>query len=486
MLTAYSIAAASSGEYVSRVGSSRVAHAAEAEVDHARAVVDRPADRLAPPRRARSCRRCGRPSRRAARPGSRCRRFPAPLFSAAAISPATNVPWPFVSFCQRARRRSSRRRRSGSASSGWSASMPESMTATRTAGRGGSCGQASKAWMRFRYHWRTASGSFGVNERRRESREALDPGDARNRAEALRAGRVDGERERADARDTAAGARFDPLRDDARRDARSGARPRSGRPPPARAPPARGGRPRARAVSCRSHPQRGADAWDEAAAGSEPRAVVARGQREQCASKWPRASTARARPSSTCSLPAAGRRRSPPGTADARSRAAWPRSTPRKRRAERPQRGRACCVRCRSRAGSRSSPSAWPRRVTDPFGPRATRSKRAPGLASLALLELDGREAPGDAAQRDPPAERHGRVRRREREDADAEPASSAGRERARTSLPVAVASPSEPTAVTVRTQPEGPFAMRTSISRPGARSTWSRRPAVTVNGPQR
>ena len=49
-------------------------------------------------------------------------------------------------------------------------STPESRTATRTGSSAGNCGHESNAWIRLRYHWRAASGSFGVNESRREGR----------------------------------------------------------------------------------------------------------------------------------------------------------------------------------------------------------------------------------------------------------------------------------------------------------------------------
>ena len=77
--------------------------------------------------------------------------IPWPLFSAAAISPATNVPCPFVSFSHELATKllpSSIRLRS----SGWAESMPESRTATRTPARFGTCGHASKALIRLRYH----------------------------------------------------------------------------------------------------------------------------------------------------------------------------------------------------------------------------------------------------------------------------------------------------------------------------------------------
>ena len=57
-----------------------------------------------------------------------------------------------------------------------------------------------------------------------------------------------------------------------------------------------------------------------------------------------------------------------------------------------------------------------------PVGPRRDRSKRAPRGTSLTLLELDSRQAPSDAVQRNPPTERDGRIGRREREHADSEP----------------------------------------------------------------
>ena len=78
----------------------------------------------------------------------------------------------------------------------------------------GTCDQASNAWIRLRYHWRKASGSFGVNVSRRDARirstQATPVTDERPAASAAR----DGEGERPDPGDLAAGARLDPLCDE--------------------------------------------------------------------------------------------------------------------------------------------------------------------------------------------------------------------------------------------------------------------------------
>jgi hypothetical protein len=49
------------------------------------------------------------------------------------------------------------------ANSGWPASIPESITATRTGGSSGSSAQKSKARFWVAYHWRAWSGSLGAN-----------------------------------------------------------------------------------------------------------------------------------------------------------------------------------------------------------------------------------------------------------------------------------------------------------------------------------
>ena len=136
--------------------------------------------------------------------------MPWPLFVDAAISPATNVPCPFVS-----RRAEPPTKLFASAilpsNSGCSPSMPESTTATRTGTSGGAFDQASKARIRVRYHWRAASGSFGEKESRREGSHPLDPGNSGQRPEAAGGGRVDRDREGADRRDGPACTGLEPV-----------------------------------------------------------------------------------------------------------------------------------------------------------------------------------------------------------------------------------------------------------------------------------
>ena len=95
--------------------------------------------------------------------------MPVPLFVAAAISPATKVPWPFVSVSHELETKL-RPSAIWLWRSGWPESMPESSTATRTFASVGTCAQASKAWIRPRYHCRLISGSLGVNASRRVAR----------------------------------------------------------------------------------------------------------------------------------------------------------------------------------------------------------------------------------------------------------------------------------------------------------------------------
>ena len=89
--------------------------------------------------------------------------MPTPSFVCAAIRPATNVPWPWVStvagpatklFEAAIRPRSS----------GWVPSIPESITATLTAASGGSSIHASNDRFCVAYHCRGRSGSFGTND----------------------------------------------------------------------------------------------------------------------------------------------------------------------------------------------------------------------------------------------------------------------------------------------------------------------------------
>ena len=88
------------------------------------------------------------------------------LFSAAAISPATKVPCPTRSVVPLPPTKL-RAPTILPANSGWVPSIPESMIPTRTGDSSGGSGQRSKAWSSCRYHCRAASGSFGVNARRR-------------------------------------------------------------------------------------------------------------------------------------------------------------------------------------------------------------------------------------------------------------------------------------------------------------------------------
>ena len=93
--------------------------------------------------------------------------IPTWLKGLAAISPATNVPWPCSSvygepptklFAATIR----------PANSGCEPSMPESITATRTGASVGAVGQNDHALSASRYHSFAASGSVSVNDRRRE------------------------------------------------------------------------------------------------------------------------------------------------------------------------------------------------------------------------------------------------------------------------------------------------------------------------------
>ncbi len=105
----------------------------------------------------------------------------------AAISPATNVPCPARStFAEPPTKLFAPTILS--ASSGCSPSMPESITATRTAGSNGSSSQKSKARFAVRCHCRSASGSVGTKARRREPSRStyVAPGSAESRGGAAR------------------------------------------------------------------------------------------------------------------------------------------------------------------------------------------------------------------------------------------------------------------------------------------------------------
>ncbi len=94
--------------------------------------------------------------------------MPSSLFTVAAITPETNVPWPWVS-CSAEVPTKLFQSAIRPWNSGWPPSIPESITATSTRGRTGRSGQYSKALVAARCHccfW--ASGSFGVNAGRRE------------------------------------------------------------------------------------------------------------------------------------------------------------------------------------------------------------------------------------------------------------------------------------------------------------------------------
>ncbi len=88
--------------------------------------------------------------------------MPTPLSIEAAISPATKVPWPCssVSALPPTKLFASAIR---PANSGWPPSIPESITATRTAGSSGGSSQVSNARSWSRYHCSGASGSFVTN-----------------------------------------------------------------------------------------------------------------------------------------------------------------------------------------------------------------------------------------------------------------------------------------------------------------------------------
>ena len=85
--------------------------------------------------------------------------MPAPLSAIAAISPATKVPWPNWSFIVPPTKLFDAAIRPRS--SGWLASIPESITATRTGKSDFAASKMSSARSRPRYHWRGTSGSFG-------------------------------------------------------------------------------------------------------------------------------------------------------------------------------------------------------------------------------------------------------------------------------------------------------------------------------------
>ncbi len=104
------------------------------------------------------------------RDGNATPAMPVPLLSAAAITPATKVPWPTVSL-----RGAESTKLSAAAmrfsNSGWVPSMPESMTATFTGSSAvGRSGQWSKARMAVRCHCFLASGSLTEKATRRDRR----------------------------------------------------------------------------------------------------------------------------------------------------------------------------------------------------------------------------------------------------------------------------------------------------------------------------
>ena len=182
----------------------RVAHAAEAHVDHARAAVDGPVDgaglgvrrdrpvgahdlgdqELDRETDAGDARfRCS--SRLRSRPRRRCR-------GRSYRSPTSS-------------RRSSARRRSGPGGPG-GPSRCRSRARRRARSRAcGSCAQASKAWIRPRYHCRLISGSFGREREPPRRPHALDPGRAVEREQLARVSRAHGEGERTDLRHRLAG-----------------------------------------------------------------------------------------------------------------------------------------------------------------------------------------------------------------------------------------------------------------------------------------
>ena len=88
--------------------------------------------------------------------------------SAAAMIPATNVPWPCGSSGAAPADEAPRRGDPAARTPGGRRRCPESITATRTGASGGSAPRSRRRVSRT-YHWRAASGSDGVNARRRSS-----------------------------------------------------------------------------------------------------------------------------------------------------------------------------------------------------------------------------------------------------------------------------------------------------------------------------
>ena len=168
--------------------------------------------------------------------------MPTPSFVSAAISPATNVPWPWVSTVAGPATKllaAAIRPRS----SGCVPSMPESITATRTAASGGGSVQASKDRFCAAYHWRGRNGSLGTNDVP-AAPQRLDVARARDTPERRALGRGDregGDRREVDDRRRAArpeslrdrgtvGGRRDADREPGRLGGRGGARGRAPRP----------------------------------------------------------------------------------------------------------------------------------------------------------------------------------------------------------------------------------------------------------------
>ena len=309
--------------------------------------------------------------------------------------------------------------------------------------------------MRLRYHCRDASGSFGVKRQAGASRGAARPSARRDRARGRRRRRASTvERERAIAR---AGAR--PSLDLAARRAaarlRARARPRTGPRRPARARRAPARRPRARSRLMRAPPE---------ATGSRPGRI--RGRERASRGSRPARAPARASKLAACVDRRAGDgrpacSRSSRWIGDGRSREDRARDIPRRvgivlQPAEADERrdgdmGEPAAARCRSRACSRSAPSAWPRSSPSRCEPRATGPTVLPGRPAAARCSsVTVGRLRRHAVERDLPAERDGRrraararARRPEPRRAQAERAPHVGAGRARLALRADRRSPS-------------------------------------------